>query len=142
MATKRHRIVIYLDRLQMIKSYKVFTYGIRFSMQTLKSSPTSCLHWGSDIVFIAKTASNKIWALIQSIKFLSPVVVLYLYKSTIQPCIKYCCYVWAVAPIYYFDMLDKLEKRVSGLFRRGVRSHAHTPTRAKVFRRAINRTRK
>ena len=30
----------------------------------------------------------------------------------------------------------------AGLLRRGVLLHAHTPTRAKVFRRVINRTRK
>ena len=51
--------------------------------------------WGSYIVFIAKTASKKIGALIHSMKFLSPEVALYLYKSTIRPCMEYCCHVWA-----------------------------------------------
>ena len=44
---------------------------------------SSKLDWGSYIVCIAKTASKKIGALIHSMKFLSPEVVLYLYKSTI-----------------------------------------------------------
>ena len=45
-------------------------------------------------------------------KFLSPEAALYLYKSTIQRCIEYCCYVWAVAPSYYLELLDKLQKRI------------------------------
>ena len=44
---------------------------------------SSKLDWGSYIVCIAKTASKKTGALIRSMKFLSPEVVLYLYKSTI-----------------------------------------------------------
>ena len=42
--------------------------------------------WGSYITLIAKTASKKIGALIRSMKFLSLEVVLYLYKTTIRPC--------------------------------------------------------
>ena len=37
----------------------------------------SKLDWGSHIISIAKTASKKIWALIHSMKFLSPEVALY-----------------------------------------------------------------
>ena len=44
---------------------------------------SSKLNWGSYIISIAKTASKKIGALIHSMKFLSPEVALYLYKSTI-----------------------------------------------------------
>ena len=43
---------------------------------------SSKLDWGSYIISIAKTASKKIGALIRTEKFLSPVVALYLYKST------------------------------------------------------------
>ena len=45
---------------------------------------SSKLDWGSYIIFIAKTASKKIGALIRSMKFLSPDVALYLCKSTIR----------------------------------------------------------
>ena len=45
-------------------------------------------------------------------KFLSPEAALYLYKPTIQLCIEYCCSVWAVAPSYYLELLDKLQKRI------------------------------
>ena len=45
---------------------------------------SSTLDWGSYIISIAKTAPKKIGALIRSMKFLSPEVALYLYKSTMQ----------------------------------------------------------
>ena len=68
--------------------------------------------WGSDIISIAKTASKKIGALIHSMKFLSPKVALYLYKSTICSCMEYCCHIRAGAPSCYLELLDKLQKRI------------------------------
>ena len=62
------------------------------------------------VVSIAKTASKKIGTLIRSMKFLSPEVALYLYKSTIRPCMEYFCHVWAGAPSCYVELLDKLQK--------------------------------
>ena len=73
---------------------------------------SSKLDWGSCIISIAKTASKKIGVLIRSMKFLSPEVALHLYKSTIRPCMKYCCHVWAGAPSCYLELLDKLQKRI------------------------------
>ena len=73
---------------------------------------SSKLDWDSYIISIAKTASKKIGALIRSMKFLSPEVALYLYKSTIHPCMEYCCHVWAGAPSCYLELLDKLQKRI------------------------------
>ena len=71
------------------------------------------LDWGSYIVSIAKTASKKIGALIRFMKFLSSEVALYLYKSTIRPCMEYCCcHVLAGAPSCYLELLDKLQKRI------------------------------
>ena len=70
------------------------------------------LDWRSDIISIAKTASKKIGALICSMKFLFPEVALYFYKSTIQPCVEYCCHVWAGAPSCYLKLLDKLQERI------------------------------
>ena len=72
----------------------------------------SKLDCGSYIICIAKTASKKIGALICSMKFLSPEVALYLYKSTIRPCMEYCCHVWSAAPSCYLELLDKLQKRI------------------------------
>ena len=74
---------------------------------------SSKLDWGSYIISIAKTASKKIGALIHSIKFLSPEVDLYLYKSTIRPFMEYCCHIWAGAPSCYSELLDKLPRRIS-----------------------------
>ena len=82
------------------------------SFKMLGLTLSSKLHWGSYIISIAKTASKKIGALIRSVKFLSPEVALYLYKSTIRPCMEYCCHVWAGTPRCYFELLDKLQKRI------------------------------
>ena len=71
---------------------------------------SSKLDWGSYIISNAKTASKKIGVLIRSMKFLSPDFALYIYKSTICPCMEYCCHVWAGAPSCYLDLLDKLQK--------------------------------
>ena len=54
-----------------------------FKMLGLTYSKLDC---GSYIIFIGKTTSKKIGALICSMKFLSSEFVLYLYKSTIHPC--------------------------------------------------------
>ena len=43
-------------------------------------------------------------------KFFSLEVALYLYKSTIRPCMEYYCHVWPGAPSYYLELLDKLQK--------------------------------
>ena len=50
--------------------------------------------------------------MIFSITFLSLQVALYLCKSTIRPCIEYCCHVWAGAPRCYLELMDKLQKRI------------------------------
>ena len=71
---------------------------------------SSKLNWGSYIISIAKTATKIIGALIRSMKFLSPEVALYLYKSTTCPCMEYCHHVWAGAPSCYLELLDNLQK--------------------------------
>ena len=66
------------------------------SVKRLGLTFSSELDWGSYIISIAKTASKKVGALIHSVKFLFPEVALYLYKSTILPCMEYCCHVLLV----------------------------------------------
>ena len=73
---------------------------------------SSKLDSSSYIISVANTASKKIGALTRSIKFLFPEVALYLYKSTMQPCMEYCCHVWAGSPSCYLELLDKLQKRI------------------------------
>ena len=82
------------------------------SFKILKLTFSSKFDWGSYIISLAKTATKKIGALICSMEFLSLEVVLYLYKSTIHPCMEYCCYVWAGASSCYLQLLDKLQKWV------------------------------
>ena len=59
------------------------------SFKMLGLTFSSKLDWSCYIVSIAKTVSKKTRALIRSMKFLSPDIALYLYKSTICPCMEY-----------------------------------------------------
>ena len=68
----------------------------------------SKLDWGCYTISIAKTVSKKIGALIHSMNFFSPQVAVYLYKSTIRPCMEYCSRIWAGAPSCCFELLDNL----------------------------------
>ena len=63
------------------------------AFKMLELTFSSKLDWGSYIISIAKTVSKKIGALIHSMKFLSPEFPMYPYKSTICPCMEYCCHV-------------------------------------------------
>ena len=82
------------------------------SFKTLGLTFSSKLDRGSYIISIAKSVSKKIGTLIRSMKFFSPEVALYLDKSTIRLCKKYCCHVWHGAPSCYLELLDKLQKRI------------------------------
>ena len=82
-------------------SFKIL--GLSFSFK---------LDWASYIIFIVKTASDKIGALICSMKFLSLEVALYLFKPTIWSCMGYCCHAWVGAPSCYLEMLNKLQKQI------------------------------
>ena len=86
----------YRSVLEEKSSFKIL--GLTFS-----SKPG----WGSYIVSIAK----RMGALPCSMKFLSLEVALYLYKSTMRPCIEYCCCVWPGTPNCYSKLLDLLQKR-------------------------------
>ena len=70
------------------------------------------LDWSSYITSVAKSVSKRIGALIDSMKFLSNEVALYLYKSTLSPCMEYCYHIWAGAPSCNLELLEKLQKRI------------------------------
>ena len=89
------------SELEETSSFKIL--GLTFS---------STWDWGSYIISITETASKKIGAVIHSMKFISPEVALYLYKSTICLCMKYYCHVWAGASSCYLELLDKLQKQI------------------------------
>ena len=82
------------------------------SLKMLGLTFSSKLDWDPYIICIAKTASEKVGALIRSKKFLSPEVALYLYKSTIFPCMEYFFHIWAGAPVGYLELVDKLQKQI------------------------------
>ena len=84
----------------------------KLSFKMLPLTFSSKLDLGFYIISTGKTTSKKIGVLIRSMKFLSLEVALYLYKSTIPPCMKYCCHVWAGVPSCYLELLDKLQKRI------------------------------
>ena len=92
--------------LFLLKNYPFKILALTFS---------SKLDWGSYSISITKTVSKKIGALIYSIDFISPEVALYFYKSTIRPCMEYCCHAWAVAPSCYLELLS-YKNRYVGLF--------------------------
>ena len=62
------------------------------SFKMLRLTFSSKLNWDYYITSIVKSASRKIGILICSMKFLFSEAPLYLYKSTIQPCMEYCCH--------------------------------------------------
>ena len=64
-----------------------FVLDKKSSFKMLGLTFSSKLDRGSNVISIAKTTSKKIEILTLSMKFLSPDVTLYLYKSNIQPCI-------------------------------------------------------
>ena len=82
------------------------------SFKILWLSFSSKLGWDFYVFSIAKTVCKKIGTLVRSVKFVSPEVALYLYKSTIWLWREYCCHIWARAPSFYLDMLDKLQKPI------------------------------
>ena len=60
----------------------------KLSFKMLGLTFFSILDWDFYIVSIAKSASKEVGVLIHSMKFLSPEVALFLYKSTIWPCME------------------------------------------------------
>ena len=85
------------------------------SFKMLSLTFSSKLDWGSHVISIAKTGSKKIGALIRSMKFLSPEVAMYVYKSIIHPCREYCCHVWSGATSCYLELSDELQSGYAGL---------------------------
>ena len=80
---------------------------VKMDWSVLELTFSSKLVWGSYIISIAKIAPKRNGALTRSMKFLSPEVALYLYKSIIH-----LCHVWDGAPSCYLELLDKLQKRI------------------------------
>ena len=70
----------------------------------------SLVNWiGALILFLLLKLPPRKFELFYEVSFSSEAV-LYLCKSTIQPYMECCCYVWAGAPSYCLELLDKLQK--------------------------------
>ena len=84
--------LVFFDRSRSNGSIDVkmngFVVGEKSSFKMLGLTFSSKLGWGSYIISIAKPTSKEIGALIRSMVFLSPELALYLYKSTIRPCME------------------------------------------------------
>ena len=89
----------------MRKNHLLRYWGFTFS---------SKLDWGSYTMTIDKHSSKEIGPLFLSTKFLSSEATVYLYKSTIRPCMERCCHVWASAPSCHLKLLNKLQKCMCG----------------------------
>ena len=87
-----------------------FYFEENSSFKMLGLSFSSKLDWAYYIISFGRTASKNIGTLIHSIKFFSPEVALYLFKSTIRPSVEQFCHAWAGAPSCYFELLDTLKK--------------------------------
>ena len=83
------------------------------SFKVLGLTLSSKLDWGS-YISIVETSSEKIGASIRSVKFRSTEVALYLYRSTICPCMKYCCHIWDNEPNCYLELLYNEQKSIWG----------------------------
>ena len=54
----------------------------------------------------------KVGSLLRARNYLTRESILYLYKSTIRPCMEYCSHVWAGAPADILSLLDRIQRRV------------------------------
>ena len=97
---------IFMDHKPLPESQSFRLLGLPFC---------SSLGWSQYIENIAKAASKKIGSLHRAKNFLTPESILYLYKSTIRPCLEYCCHIWSGAPITSLNILDKVQRRLYNL---------------------------
>ena len=79
----------------------------------LKFTPN--LKWNSYIEPVAKETAKMVGYLHLSKKYLTPPAIFYLYKSQIQPRMKYCCHIWAGSAQTSLSSLYAVQKRLRSL---------------------------
>ena len=114
----RHRnpplVPVEMNRIELPEETSFPWLGLTF---------TRSMDWKLYIQSIAKAASRKVGSLYRAQHFLTPESILYLYKSTIQPCMEYCSHIWGGAPRSHgLDLLDRVQKRVVSLVGSGLSS--------------------
>ncbi len=85
------------------------------SLRLLGLTLTADLRWNKYIESIASSTARKVGSLCRARKFFSPESILQIYKTTIRPCMEYCCHIWAGAPSAYLGVLDKIQRRICNL---------------------------
>ena len=77
------------------------------SFRLLGLTFTRSMDWKPYIQIIATADSRKVGFLYRAEHFLTPESILYLYKSTILPCMEYCSHIWGGASMSHgLDLLD------------------------------------
>ena len=89
--------------LEFVKAPFLVLHFSRYTLMIFLMMLSVILDWDFYSISIVKTASKKIGALIHFMKFLSPEVALYLYKSTIH-------HVWNNVALSRMEFLDQLQK--------------------------------
>ncbi|CAE1265595.1 unnamed protein product [Acanthosepion pharaonis] len=82
------------------------------SLRLLGLTLTTDLKWNKYIESIASSTARKVGSLSRTRKFFSPESILQIYKSTIRPCMEYCCHIWSGAPSVCVGVLDRLQRRI------------------------------
>ena len=110
--------LIYFNRHRYPLLVPVEMNGIKLSEETsfrlLDLNFSRSMDWKPYIQFIGcfKESEFPFWAQ----RFLTPESILYLYKSTIQPCMEYCSHIWGGAPRSHgLYLLDRVQKRAVSL---------------------------
>ena len=106
------KIINYTSRATLLQKN---SFAVEVTFKMLGLTFFSKLDWGSYIISIAKTPTKEIGALIRSMKFLSPEIALFLYKSTIQPCMESSCHVWVVLLVATWDCWISCKNGYAGL---------------------------
>ena len=106
---------------QMLWILKIKDRRKKWGKTLKKNHLLSCWSWFSLLNWIGaltlslllKLPPRKLepWCVLWSF-FLLRFFCTYLYKSTIRPCMEYCCHVWAGTPISYLELLNKLQKLI------------------------------
>ena len=73
---------------------------------------SSKLDWSCSVISIVKQPPRKFESWFVLWIFFPYEIALYLYKSTIWPCMECCCHVLVDAPSCSLEMLDKFHKRI------------------------------
>ena len=124
-ASSRSLKFMYIYNMKHILSWTNISAKKIWYEGTLTFTPT--MDWKPYIQSIAKAASRKVGSLFRAQPFLSPESILYLYKSTIRPCMEYCSHIWGGAHMSKgLDLLDRVQKRVVNLVGKELCAGLHT----------------